>query len=142
MSIIPPHPRPQGAPLVVVPVVAVSSMTEKALEIALSMGGEVHAVAADIDPGSIKRLSARWKQWNPGVPLKVLPSPNRSLIATLVGYVRKQTRNGHHVTVLLVQVDTPHWWQRLLHNPRGPVLAVALRTRTDAVVATLTAHLD
>ncbi|MCX4096063.1 APC family permease [Nocardia sp. alder85J] len=142
MGTIPPHPEPAGPTLVVVPVVAVSSMTARALEMALGMGAEVHAVAADIDPASTKRLSARWKRWDPGIPLKVLPAPNRSLIATLVGYVRKQTGKGERVTVLLVQVDTPHWWQRLLHNPRGPVLAAALRTRTTALVATLTVHLD
>ncbi|MQY28564.1 hypothetical protein NRB56_41480 [Nocardia sp. RB56] len=141
MGTIPPRPEPERATLVVVPVVAVSSMTARALETAMGMGAEVHAVAAEIDPASTKRLSARWKRWDPGVPLRVLPAPNRSLIATLVGYVRKQTGKGHRVTVLLVQIDTPHWWQRLLHNPRGPVLAAALRTRTSAVVATLTVHL-
>jgi amino acid transporter len=142
MGLIPPKPVPTGPALVVVPVVTVSTITEQALEAAVRMGGEVAAVAAAIDPGATKKLSAKWEQWDPGIPLTVLPCPNRSLVATLVGYVRKRTAEGKRVTVLLGQVEARHWWQRLLHNPRGPVLAAALRSRTDAVIATLTIHLD
>ncbi|RMI35728.1 amino acid permease [Nocardia stercoris] len=141
MGRVPPKPESSSPALVLVPVVTISTTTELALEAAMRMGGEVRAVAAAIEPGSTKKLSSQWKIWNPGVPLTVLPCPNRSLIATLVGYVRKMSDEGHHVTVLLVQVDTPRWWQTILHNPRGPFLAAALRTRTDAVVATLTVHL-
>lgn len=142
MGLVPPTPLPTGPTLVVVPVVTVSMITEQALEAAMRMGGQTVAVAAAIDPGATKKLSAKWEKWDPGVPLTVLPCPNRSLVATLVGYVRKQTAEGKRVTVLLAQIDTRHWWQRLLHNPRGPVLAAALRSRTDAVIATLTVHLN
>ncbi|MFE3255185.1 APC family permease [Nocardia sp. NPDC059091] len=140
---IPPAPEPgTKTSLIVVPVVAVSALTEQALTTALRLDGEVVAVAVAIEPDSAKHLGAQWKKWNPGVPLMVLPAPNRSLVATLVGYVRKQTAKGHQVTVLLTQVETRRWWHRLLHNPRGPVLTAALRARTDAVVATLAVRVD
>lgn len=139
----PPHPQPTAqTSLIVVPVVAVSTLTERALSTAMRLGGEIVAVAVAIEPGSAKRLGAQWKKWDPGVPLVVLPSPNRSLVATLVGYVRKQSATGRQVTVLLTQVETRRWWHRLLHNPRGPVLTSALRARTDAVVATMAVRLD
>ncbi|MFC9994235.1 APC family permease [Nocardia sp. NPDC127526] len=131
-----------GRPLVVVPVVAVSTVTARALRAAADMGGDIVAVAAEIDPASTKHLSAQWKRWNPGVPLVVLPAPHRSLIATLVGYVRKQSREGRRVIVVLSRVEPRRPWHRLLHNPRGPVLAATLRARTDAVVATLTVRID
>ncbi|MFD9615147.1 amino acid permease, partial [Streptomyces sp. NPDC059083] len=140
---IPPAPAPgTKTSLIVVPVVAVSALTEQALTTALRLDGEVVAVAVAIEPGSAKHLGAQWKKWDPGVPLMVLPAPNRSLVATLVGYVRRQTAKGHQVTVLLTQVETRRWWHRLLHNPRGPVLTAALRARTDAVVATLAVRVD
>ncbi|MFE3055331.1 APC family permease [Nocardia sp. NPDC059239] len=140
---IPATPAPgTKTSLIVVPVVAVSALTEQALTTALRLDGEVVAVAVAIEPDSAKHLGAQWKKWNPGVPLMVLPAPNRSLVATLVGYVRKQTAKGHQVTVLLTQVETRRWWHRLLHNPRGPVLTAALRARTDAVVATLAVRVD
>ncbi|MEV0295283.1 APC family permease [Nocardia sp. NPDC050710] len=141
---IPPHPRaPTDArALVIVPVVSLSTVTVRALEAALRMRGEIIAVAAEIDPDSTKRLSAEWKRWNPGVPLVVLPCPHRSLIATLVGYVRKQTSGNRPVTVLLAHVESRSWRHRPLHNPRGPVLTAALRGRTDAIVATLAIRVD
>ncbi|MBF6079092.1 amino acid permease [Nocardia beijingensis] len=140
---IPPRPRPapEAKELVVVPVVTMSEVTYRALEAALRMRGEIVAVAADIDPATTKRLSAQWKEWDPGVPLAVLPCPHRSLVSTLVGYVRKQTDAGLGVTVLLAHVEARHWWQRPLHNPRGPVLTAALRVRTEAVIATLAVRL-
>jgi amino acid transporter len=143
LGAIPPHPT--GDPvtsLVIVPVVTVSALTERALSTAKGMGGDVRAVAVAIEPAAAKRLGEQWKRWDPGIPLTVLPCPNRSLVATLVGYVRKQTARGHQVTVLLTQIETRRWWHRLLHNPRGPVLNAALRARTDAVVATLAVRLD
>jgi amino acid transporter len=136
-----PEPTPEAQSLVVVPVVTMSEITVRALEAALRMHGEIVAVAAEIEPAPIKRLSAQWKEWDPGIPLVVLPCPHRSLVATLVGYVRKQTGNGRKVTVLLAHVEPRHWWYRPLHNPRGPVLTAALRARTDAVIATLAVRL-
>lgn len=138
-------PRPETTTdkvLVVVPVVAVSAMSQRALATALRMSDEVHAVTAEIDAGSTKRLSAQWKEWNPGVPLSVLPAPHRSLVATLVGYVRSQTSQGRSVVVLLAHMEARHWWQRIMHNPRGPVLTAQLRSHTEAVIAEMTVHLD
>ncbi|MEV6431240.1 APC family permease [Nocardia sp. NPDC051463] len=134
-----PDPEPM---LIVVPVVAVSEVTARALRTAQAMNGDIVAVAAEIDPASTRRLSRQWKEWDPGVPLTVLPCPHRSLVTTLVGYVRNQTRYGRQVMVLLAQVEAHRWWHRPLHNPRGPVLAAALRARTDAVIATLAVRLD
>lgn len=134
-----PDPEPM---LIVIPVVAVSEVAARALRTAQAMNGEIVAVAAEIDSASIRRLSRQWKEWDPGVPLTVLPCPHRSLVTTLVGYVRNQTRYGRQVMVLLAQVEAHRWWQRPLHNPRGPVLAAALRARTDAVIATLAVRLD
>ncbi|MGW4366005.1 APC family permease [Nocardia takedensis] len=141
---LPPKPRVDSAEreLVVVPVVTMSEVTYRALTAALRMRGEIVAVAARIDPASTDRLSEHWERWSPGVPLVVLPCPHRSLVATLVGYVRKQTARGRAVTVLVAQVEARHWWHRVLHNPRGPVLTAALRNRTDAVVATLAVRVD
>ncbi|MET8876000.1 APC family permease [Nocardia sp. NPDC004604] len=139
---LPPQPPDQEPMLIVVPVVAVSEVAARALHTARAFGGEIVAVAAEIDPAATRRLSTQWREWDPGVPLMVLPSPRRSLVATLVGYVRNQTRKGRQVTVLLAQVEANRWWHRPLHNPRGPVLAAALRARTDAVIASLAVRLD
>ncbi|MEV0245211.1 APC family permease [Nocardia sp. NPDC050712] len=141
---IPPPLRlsPDAEPLVIVPVVTMSEVTVRALEAALRMHGEIIAVTAEIEPAKTKHLSALWKEWNPDIPLVVLPCPHRNMVATVLAYVRKRTAAGRHVTVLLAQVEPKHWRHRVFHNPRGPVLATALRLRTDAVVATMAIRID
>jgi amino acid transporter len=137
-----PVPGRDGQAMVIVPVVAVSRVAELAVQAAMRLGGEVVPVAVDIDPAATRRLCEQWRQWDPGVKLRVLPSPHRTLVAPTVGFVQSQTEKGHHVTVLLAQVEPRHHIYRLLHNQRGPVLAAALRARTDAIVATLAIRVD
>lgn len=141
---IPPKPLPgvdkQG--MVVVPIVAVSNVAERALQAAMRIGGEVVPVTVEVDPASTRRLCKQWAAWNPGVELRVLPSPHRSLVAPTVGFVRNQIENGRDVTVLLAQVEPRRWRHKLLYNQRGPILAAALRARTDAIIATLAVRLD
>jgi amino acid transporter len=130
-----------GPGMVIVPVVTVSRVAERALQAALRLGGEVVAVAVDIDPDATKRLVEQWRQWDPGIQLRVLPSPHRNLVAPTVGFVRTQLEKGRFVTVLLAYVEPRRRRYRLLHNQRGPLLAAALRARTEAIVATLAVHL-
>lgn len=139
---LPPKPQqPAAAPadgsLVVVPVVDVSRLTHLALQTAFRLGGRVVPVAVSLDPATTEQLCRRWKQWDPGVELRVLPSPHRSLVAPIVGFVRAEQATGRHVTVLLAEVEPRRRRQQILHNQRGLILAAALRTRTDAVVATV-----
>ena len=128
--------------MVIVPIVAVSSVAERAVQAALRLGGEVVPVTVEVDPASTRRLCHQWDEWDPGLKLKVLPSPHRSLVAPTVGFVRTQIEKGRDVTVLLAQVEPRRWRHRLLYNQRGPILAAALRARTNAVVATLAIRID
>jgi len=128
--------------MVIVPVVAVSLVAQRALQAAMRCGGEVVPVAVDIDPEGTRSLRAVWAQWNPGVALKILPSPHHNLVAPIVGFVRTQIAKGRTVTVLIAEVAPRRRRYQLLHNQRGPILAAALRARTDAVVATIVVRVD
>ena len=134
---IKPSPGADPQALVIVPIVAVSVLAQRVLQAAMRLGGEILPVAVDIDPEDTQRLTEQWKQWDPGVDLRVLPSPNRSVVLPITTLVRSQLLHGRHVTVLLGQVEPSRRRYRILHNQRGLVLAAALRMRTDAVVATL-----
>jgi amino acid transporter len=136
---MPPKPVPgvDTQSMIVVPVVAVSSVAQRALQTAMAMGGEVIPITVDVDPDATQRLREQWHQWDPGVKLKVLPSPHRSLVTPTVNFVRHEMHKGRHVTVLLSQVEPKHWRHRLLYNQRAPILEAALRARTNAIVATL-----
>jgi amino acid transporter len=141
---IPPKPV-RGAEtrgMVVVPIVAVSCVAERALQTAMRFGGEIVPVTVDVDPESTQRLCKQWQEWDPGPELKVLPSPHRALVAPTVDFVKTQVDNGRDVTVLLSQVEPRHWRHRLLYNQRGPILEAALRARTSAIIASVSVRLD
>jgi len=127
----------QQPSMVIVPIVDVSRLSELALTVAFRMGGDVVPVAVSLDDDATHQLCASWKKWDPGVELHVLPSPHRSLVAPIVGYVDKHITSGRHVTVLIAEVEPRRRRYQILHNQRGLILAAALRSRTDAVVATL-----
>jgi len=128
--------------LVIVPVVAVSSVAQRALQVAMRIGPEVVAITVDIDPDSTQRLRQQWEDWDPGLELQVLDSPHRSLVVPTLDYVRAEIEKGRHVTVLLAQVEPRRWRHRLLYNQRGAILAAALRLRTTALVASLGFPID
>ena len=131
-----------AGPLVIVPVVAANRLTKIALETAMRMGGQVEAVCVDLDHSKTRALCEEWRRWEPGVPLRVLPSPHRNLVPPVVGYVRSQLDTGREVTVLLAEVQPRRRRHEVLHNQRGLVLGSALRSRTDAVVATVSYKLS
>ena len=128
--------------MIVVPIVAVSCVAERAVQSALRMGGEVVPITVEVDPDSTQRVVKQWQDWDPGVELTVLPSPHRSLVTPTINFVRSEIDKGRHVTVLLAQVSPKRWRHRLLYNQRGPLLEAALRTRTDAIIASLSIHID
>jgi amino acid transporter len=128
--------------MVIVPIVAVSSVAQRALQVAMRIGPDVVPISVDVDPDSTQRLRQQWEEWDPGLELKVLDSPHRSLVAPVLDYVRSEIENGRHVTVLLAQVEPRRWRHRLLYNQRGSILGTALRIRTKALVASLGFPID
>ena len=122
---------------VIVPIVGVNNVAELALNTASRLGSTVVAVTVELDPAATRRICEQWGTWNPGVELRVLRSPHRTLVDPVVGYVKKQLHAGQRVTVLLVEVQPRKRRQEILHNQRAVILAATLRARTDAVVATI-----
>jgi amino acid transporter len=124
-----------SSPVVIVPIVAVNRLTELALRTALQLGGRVIPVAVDLDPEATETVRQQWERWNCGLELVVLPSEHRALVGPMVDFVQGQLALGHLVTVLLTEVEPRRRRYQVLHNQRGLILAAALRSRTDAVVA-------
>jgi len=132
-----PH-RPQPASsLVIVPVGAISKLTERALQAALSLGDEVIAVSVHPETRQGAAFRADWDRWNPGVRLDTLDSPHRSLVHPIVGYVQRAQQPGRKVAVLITEVQPRRWCYRILQSQRGLLLAAVLRASTDAVICTI-----
>jgi hypothetical protein len=62
-------------------------------------------------------------------------------VVSPIHFVRTEIDKGRDVTVLLAQVE-PRRRRGCSTNKRGPILAAAIRARTNAIVATLAIRLD
>ncbi|MET9409515.1 APC family permease [Streptomyces sp. NPDC002935] len=127
--------------VVIVPVSNLSRLTCEALNAAGSLGDEVRAVTVchsdPEDRAHAAALEAAWELWNPGVPLVRVASERRALGRPIAAYVREVAAPGTRVTVLIPEVEPERFWQRLLQNQRGAVVAHAVRRDTDAVICRL-----
>ncbi|MCW2938534.1 MAG: amino acid permease [Actinomycetia bacterium] len=130
--------RPLAAKsLVIVPVGDISKVTAHALHAALSLGDDVIAVSVHPTADQSAEFRARWDEWNPGVRLDTLESPDRSLVHPIVDYVRQAEQGNRQIAVLIPEVEPRRWRYRILQNQRGLILATVLRAITDVVVCTI-----
>lgn len=88
-----------------------------------------------------RALRDRWAQWKPDVPLVLLAAtdeqgrPSRVLSPALARYVNDVAGAGEeHVILLIGEVAPNHWWQQVLFNRRGAVVARYLGRHSNAVV--------
>jgi amino acid transporter len=137
----PPQPRAQSS-LVVLPVSTVTLLTERALSAGLSIGDRVVPLAVAGDDEDREQIEAAWTDWRCSVPLKVIVDPHRSLIRTVLHYV-KSLKGGDDLVVVLIPVIIPEKRRHeILHNQRGRLLESVLKSRTDVVIATLPFHIE
>ena len=139
----PPQPDGTVRALVLVPVVGLSRLTSAVLGHALSTGAEVRALHAAFEGEPTEALEESWRVWNPGVPLIVLPSPERSVTRTFLSYLAEPEVAAHpNVIVLIGEIEPRKLRHRLLLNQRGTILASVLRRRSDAAIATIPFRLE
>ncbi|HEY7948756.1 MAG TPA: amino acid permease, partial [Acidimicrobiales bacterium] len=139
IGVIPPPPQRKRT-IVVVPVTNVSRLTEYALSEAISMGSEVMAVTVVFDGPSaglpVWDVERQWREWNPGVALRVLHTDYTSIVQPIVRLVDELRAAGDRQVVVLIPVVIPERLRyRLLHNQVDLALAAELRRRPDVVVA-------
>ena len=114
----------------------VSLLTQQVLSTALSLGQRVVAVAVACDEEERTKILEHWATWDPGVALEVLVNPQRSLVRSVVKYVESLAGEDVIMAVLIIEIQPQKKRHEILHNQRGALLAAALRSRTDVVVAT------
>ena len=138
---VPSRPRRRSS-IVITPISDVDLMTERALSVALSTGDSVLAVSVAGDETESHDIRRAWDRWAPGVPLKVLLDPQRSLTRSVVDYVQAIDPQDAMISVLIPEIVPRKRRHEILHNQRGWALAEALRAKTDVAVMTLPFHLD
>jgi hypothetical protein len=136
----PPRPRKRDS-IVIVPTSTVNLLTQKAVSAALSLGETVVAVAVAGDDDECEQVTREWDEWRSGVPIEVLRDPHRSLIRTVLRYIKSVQNEDATITVLIPQVIPSKRRHEILHNQRGRLMEAVLKARTSVVVATLPFHI-
>jgi hypothetical protein len=134
----PPHKRQS---VVIVPASTVNLLTQKAVSAALSLGETVVAVAVAGDEEECDRIRREWNDWACGVAIEVILDPQRSLVRTVLRYVKSVQDEDATITVLIPEVIPRKRRHEILHNQRARLLAAVLKARTNVIIATLPFHL-
>ncbi len=136
----PPHPRRRES-VVIIPTSTVNVMTAKAVSCAMSLGETVVAVAVAGNEEECAEIKRAWDEWGPGIPIEVLLDPHRSLIRTVLRYIKSVENEDATICVLIPEIIPTKRRHEILHNQRGRLLEGVLKARTNVVIATLPFHL-
>ena len=131
-------------PRVIVPVSRLDRATLYALAFARSMGQDVLAVHVADGPEDAAQMKLRWDRWGGDVPLAIVESPYRVLIAPLVAYIDALGRQdpARTIVVVLPEFVPRHFWEFLLHNQSALRLKLRLFYRRNTIVVDVPYHLD
>lgn len=124
---------------VIVPVAGLHRGVLQALRFAAGLSTETVAVHVGIDDEVAEKLKRQWEKLEVGVPLIILESPYRSLVAPLLDYVDKelaQSPDGF-VAVVIPEFVPQHWRHSFMHNQSALLLEFALRSRPNAVLISI-----
>jgi amino acid transporter len=129
--------------LAVVPVSTIDLASMRALAYAGSLGKPVLAVHISPAQEEADRFLGYWRTWGDHLPVEVVISPYRALVAPLVQYIDAlhRQRPDLTVTVVLPELVVRHWWHRSLHSRTASRLRRALRPVPEIVVTTVPFHL-
>ena len=125
-----------GPPIVIVPIQSWTSISERAMQFALTLSPEVHALHIGTDEET-NDLQDNWKRLveDPvaqagGRPpnLVSLPSPYRLIIMPILQYVLEtEAQNpGRQIAVIVPELVERHWYHYPLHNQRAELLKAFL----------------
>lgn len=115
-----------------------------ALEYAKTLSHDCRALFVEVDPVETSLIRDRWEKFGLGVPLVILESPYRSMIAPVLNYLEevKKERPNYVVTVVLPEFVPRKWWHKLLHNQSGLFLKIALMMQKDIVFTNVRYYVD
>ena len=112
----------------------------QALNVARSITTDIRAVYVSDDPSHSDAVRELWAQSVPDVPLVLVESPYRALIAPVVAYLDVLDRSWpdereEPITfVLIPEYVARSWWERMLYNQAAKQLRAALLGRPHTVV--------
>ncbi len=129
--------------LAIVPMARLDLAGLRALAYAASFQQPVLALHISPTGSEAERFRDYWRTWGNHLPLHVIVSPHRAIIAPMVHYIWSlhHQRPDLTLTVIVPEIIVRHWWHRILHNQNAPRLKRALQPLPKVVVTTVPFHL-
>jgi amino acid transporter len=136
-SIIPPPRREER---VIVPVPGINRAVIQAINVGRSIAPDLRAVLVSDEPEEAARVRERWEKQLPDVPLVIVESPYRALVAPLLAYLHvldeqwPENKDDPITFVVIPEYVARSWWERILYNQSANRLRRALIGRPHTVV--------
>ncbi|MFB5673532.1 APC family permease [Paenibacillus terreus] len=130
---------------VIIPVAGLTKVVANTISYAKTISDQVVAVYVGFDDESIAKMERKWERWNPGIRLVTIKSSYRSIIGPLRKFIDTvQWKKGKedHITVVIPQFVTKHWWENILHNQTSLLIRAYLINYKDVIVTTVPFHLN
>ena len=129
--------------LTIVPVEVMDRAGLQALAYAAALGQPAFALHISPTGEEADRFLGYWREWGDHLPLEVIVSPHRAVVAPLVNYLRTlhEQRPDLTLTVAVPELVDRHWWHRILHEHAAARLQSSLQSLPRVVVTTVPFHL-
>lgn len=133
-------PQPHRHNRVVIPISGVNRAVVQALNVARTITEDIRAVYVSDNPEHSDEVRALWTQAVPDVPLVLVESPYRALIAPVVAYLDVLDRawppdkEAPITFILIPEYVARSWWERMLYNQAAKQLRATLLGRAHTVV--------
>ena len=145
-------PPPPAAPAepeghdraVLMPVDELNRAVLRTLDYARTISTNITAVHITDEMEEGETLRAQWEETVPDIPIVIIESPYRSLLAPMLAYIDAMDRvdPGAYITVVLPEFVPAHAWEGLLHNQSAVRLKRALLRRANTVIVDVPYHLQ
>jgi amino acid transporter len=133
-------PRPHREERVLIPVPGITRAVVQAINVGRSIAPNVTAVLVSDEPEEAAKIRDRWERQLPDVPLVIVESPYRALVAPLLAYLdvldeaRAADKEAPITFILIPEYVARHWWEQVLFNQSAKRLRTALLGRPHTVV--------
>jgi amino acid transporter len=131
-------------PRLIVPISRIDKAALHALSLAHGLSEHVTALHVSFDEEGAQAFKERWaRSVGSEIPLEVIVSPYRSLLAPLLSSLDAIDDNdpGRPIVVVLAEFVPLHWWDTALHNQTALRLKLALFARPNTSVIDVPYHL-
>ena len=130
-----------GAPVVIVPVARIDRAAMQALAFARSVSPNLKAVHISLSTEGAADFQRRWERLGSDIPLDIVESPFRSLLAPLLKYIDAIDKSDDRpITVVLSEFVPRHWWEWFLHSQTAMRLKASLLFRPNTIVIDVPYH--